>query len=1596
MDVQRSPDSGVAPSTTPSVQTAADVVGSEPSPPTNIQRSSPTASTPGTTKPTSADAPDFDASQPAPSVNVQRAPESGLVAQSTTPDNTYSQSSSQSSSPPANSTSANVNIQRSPEPLHPAPSRTQNTSLPSQSAPSANHHHSDVGIQRSPAPIASSANAAAVPPQTSTDATVSQTQVNLQPSADGSSANVSQIDLASTAPTIQRMSESASPLQAQSTDSSAPFDPSSQVKIQAQSDSPHAQVHGASSQSAVSAVQRSPDAALTTPPVDPSSPVKIQAQSDSPQAQADGASSQSAVSAVQRLPDAALTTPPVDPSSPVKIQAQSDSPQAQADGASSQSAVSAVQRSPDTSLTTPSRPVQAQSVQAQSVSDASTAVGPSAPKANAATPDVQAASQAFGSSTPEQLFNSSPATPLQRQSAPSSAPLTEPNIQQKPVEPPQRQTPSQIADASSLRSMEPAIQRKSESPNITGVDNLSLQQQSTHAQASHESTALSDGYDALPDVQRSPTLSTPQNIAPEPTIVQQNSALSDAQSATPPSGTTASQSLGVQSAPDMGANSATAATENIRPIQRQAATSTSNTVSKQQETAEPAEFSSTSEVSSAVDIQRVATEAPTVSADGPGVPIVQRQTSHPPSDSSVTTPDGEVPSQPPPSSNISTEQTAAPVQRSPEGSQHHTAAVPALTDPTIQRQTAAAPATHITPGIREMPRVQRSPEGAQSNSLSPQPSVESGIVQKQTASASPATAADIQTSSSPTRPDPAAPSIQPAAQAGGEAAHRDTSIVQRQGAAAPAIATPHEQPRPAALDSSHGEAPIQRLPEGREQASPQSPTEGRQYVQRAAAAVPAPSHPINGGAAPPTVQLEPDVSPSTSHPEAAVQPSAKAAAISTPAADTTEIAVNASTPIQKAAEPSTPAAPLSQIATEGLQRQVTSATESDAADSLSGPPPAALSGASSTPDVGAAVQRSPAPQPVSAHESSLSDSTVQRQEGVDTHPPDTALPTASPDPVQLQPQANHNRGSAHPASPLPVQPQTDKTSSIWPESAVSSTPGATAPIQRQLTPSDSASPSSEPARLNPVKAVQRAANESADSSSAVGQNLQASPVERSTPETASIQRQSTPSDFPSPASQAELNSAPSLQRATDAKTGNSGSTLNLQADTVEHSPVSPLPTQSAPSIQQQSTSIAETPTVASPETGSPPPTPTIQRSPDAPNRTQQGQQPDAIAALPIQRQPDAAAPPIDAALPVPSTPVLQARAADSVSSATPANQSPTGPDTPLQRDESADSSRDRSHQSVNSVPQQWSSIAQLMGDSDGSASSPSPQTVSVQRETTTAASASPATPENGIPISSDTPIQRDESADPSRDRPSQSVNSVPQQWSSIAQLMGEGNGPASSPSPQTVSVQREMATAEVDKAEADNDAADLAFDKQQQQLRKLLQGALPDGDDESQLLIESLLSKAAGFETDFNEYFAETANERAENNEEFSEITREIQTETLELTEEELLEFLEEILAEEDTDFQTALADCIKESDQVILEALALRLEDADDEFLESLAETILEADVEFPEGEYLTEKGAAQELEILAREMYGLIRQRLVRDRERQGNYYAGRLTLS
>ncbi len=243
-------------------------------------------------------------------------------------------------------------------------------------------------------------------------------------------------------------------------------------------------------------------------------------------------------------------------------------------------------------------------------------------------------------------------------------------------------------------------------------------------------------------------------------------------------------------------------------------------------------------------------------------------------------------------------------------------------------------------------------------------------------------------------------------------------------------------------------------------------------------------------------------------------------------------------------------------------------------------------------------------------------------------------------------------------------------------------------------------------------------------------------------------------------------------------------------------------------------------------------------------------------------------------------------------------------------------------------------------------------------------------------------------------QPIQRATAVPNQWSSIAQLMGE-ESIQSPPQQPDLPVQRE-AMAEDDNETDDastEDGSELSSDEWQEKLRQNLQGALPDGDDESQLLLESFLAKAAGFETDFNEFFAGAVTERVDNDDEFSETTQEIQTETPEFTGEEFFEFLEEALLEEDEDFQTELAESIKAADLVILEALALRLEDPDDEFLEELAETILEADVEFPEGEYLSQAEAAYEIEQLSREVYTLVRQRINRDRERQGGYYAGRL---
>lgn len=226
-----------------------------------------------------------------------------------------------------------------------------------------------------------------------------------------------------------------------------------------------------------------------------------------------------------------------------------------------------------------------------------------------------------------------------------------------------------------------------------------------------------------------------------------------------------------------------------------------------------------------------------------------------------------------------------------------------------------------------------------------------------------------------------------------------------------------------------------------------------------------------------------------------------------------------------------------------------------------------------------------------------------------------------------------------------------------------------------------------------------------------------------------------------------------------------------------------------------------------------------------------------------------------------------------------------------------------------------------------------------------------------------------------------------------------GEDTTSAPPPQKeVTVQREAMTEgdADDESDLAEDATALSSDEWQEQLRQSLQGALPDGDDESQLLVESFLAKAAGFEADYNEFFAGAVTERVDNDDDFSEAAQELQSDSSELTEvtdEQFFEALEEALAEEDEEFQTELAESLKEADLVILEALALRLEDPDDEFLEALAETILEADVEFPEGEYLTSAEATHELEILSREIYTLVRQRISRDRERQGGAYAGRL---
>ncbi len=225
---------------------------------------------------------------------------------------------------------------------------------------------------------------------------------------------------------------------------------------------------------------------------------------------------------------------------------------------------------------------------------------------------------------------------------------------------------------------------------------------------------------------------------------------------------------------------------------------------------------------------------------------------------------------------------------------------------------------------------------------------------------------------------------------------------------------------------------------------------------------------------------------------------------------------------------------------------------------------------------------------------------------------------------------------------------------------------------------------------------------------------------------------------------------------------------------------------------------------------------------------------------------------------------------------------------------------------------------------------------------------------------SSTPIQRQE------------VSSTPSRWSTLAQLMGEPETPASAPSPQPDTVVQRFLAAD-EGSEPEDDEEDDTHPLQAAVLRALENA---EGlDNRHEFLLRALASRFEDDDGEFNESFVNTWREYIEDEDD------DFQTEFLRQSFEiNVLSLLEAQLSQE-------------ESDERLLEQLAARLQNADDEFLTALAAVIHEADVIFPDDDLLEDE-AGQNLEMLAHEMYTLLRQRLALERERQGTYYAGRLS--
>jgi len=432
--------------------------------------------------------------------------------------------------------------------------------------------------------------------------------------------------------------------------------------------------------------------------------------------------------------------------------------------------------------------------------------------------------------------------------------------------------------------------------------------------------------------------------------------------------------------------------------------------------------------------------------------------------------------------------------------------------------------------------------------------------------------------------------------------------------------------------------------------------------------------------------------------------------------------------------------------------------------------------------------------------------------------------------------------------------------------------------------------------------------------------------------------------------QRQTNSSPSsptpssgtlqIQRQTDAPAPSAQTPPNVQRQAVTASSST-----TPPSVQrQEADSASSSPT---PSSG----TPQVQRQTDAPA-------PSAQTPPALQRQADGSPTP-------PSAPPKVQSQEEVISSTTVLpdiqRQPLSAPESLIQPQIQADSST-----SSPEVQQQAGSTSQP---------SPSSSTPDGQAQAEPAASREPTVAqllaENGsipeVPRSTgrslnNTPIQRD-TASPS---------STPNRWSTLAQLMGDSSTDANKPSPEPTDTVVQRFLEDDEGTEPDRDEEEGTHPLHAAVLRALenVEGI----EDRDEFLFKALAGRFEEDDTAFGESFVNTWREYIEDEDEG--FKAEFITQSLEIDIDSLIE--------------SELSQ--NESDERLLNKLAARLGNADDNFLIALAAVIHEADVIFPDDDLLEEE-ANQNIEMLAREMYSLLRQRLALERERQGVYYTGRL---